>query len=115
MGSRRTGNDNGDLSPEQREELLRTLKSRFEKNMNRHNGLEWARVQAKLEANAERLWSLNEMERTGGELGRCWSCCAVSVLMPPHGRRRGFESRRSRQFPSLPWASTRRLSFELRP
>src|ERR1700720_1596548 len=55
------------LSPEQREELLRALKARFEKNMNRHKGLEWARVQAKLEANAEKLWSLNEMERTGGE------------------------------------------------
>jgi Protein of unknown function (DUF4256) len=55
------------LSPEQREELLRTLKDRFEKNMNRHKGLEWAKVQAKLEANAAKLWSLNEMERTGGE------------------------------------------------
>jgi len=54
-------------SAEQREELLRTLKARFEKNMNRHKGLEWAKVQAKLEANAEKLWSLNEMERTGGE------------------------------------------------
>jgi hypothetical protein len=43
------------------------LKARFEKNMNRHEGLEWAKVQAKLEANAEKLWSLNEMERTGGE------------------------------------------------
>ncbi|MBW7885890.1 MAG: DUF4256 domain-containing protein [Caldilineaceae bacterium] len=56
-----------ELSPEQREELLRTLKARFEKNMNRHKGLEWATVQAKLEANPERLWSLIEMERTGGE------------------------------------------------
>jgi hypothetical protein len=55
------------LSPEQREELLTTLKARFEKNMSRHKGLEWTRVQAKLEANAEKLWSLNEMERTGGE------------------------------------------------
>jgi len=55
------------LSPEQREELLRSLKDRFEKNMNRHEGLEWAKVQAKLEANPEKLWSLNEMERTGGE------------------------------------------------
>jgi hypothetical protein len=51
----------------QREELLRTLKVRFEKNMNRHRGLEWAKVQAKLDANPEKLWSLNEMERTGGE------------------------------------------------
>ena len=56
-----------ELSPEQREELLRALKDRFEKNMNRHKGLEWAKVQAKLEGNTEKLWSLNEMERTGGE------------------------------------------------
>src|SRR3990170_319779 len=56
-----------ELSPEQREDLLRALKARFEKNMNRHEGLEWAKVQAKLEANTEKLWSLNEMERTGGE------------------------------------------------
>ena len=56
-----------DLSPGQREGLLGTLKARFEKNMNRHKGLEWPRVQAKLEADAEKLWSLNEMERTGGE------------------------------------------------
>jgi hypothetical protein len=56
-----------ELSPEQREELLRALKARFEKNMNRHKGLEWDRVQAKLEANTEKLRSLNEMERTGGE------------------------------------------------
>jgi hypothetical protein len=56
-----------ELSPEQREELLRALKARFEKNMNRHQGLEWAKVQAKLEANTEKLLSLNEMERTGGE------------------------------------------------
>jgi len=55
------------LSPEQREELLRALKARFEKNMNRHEGLEWAKVQAKLEAKPEKLWSLYEMERTGGE------------------------------------------------
>jgi hypothetical protein len=56
-----------DLSPEQRQELLRALKVRFEKYMNRHKGIEWGQVQAKLEANAEKLWSLNEMERTGGE------------------------------------------------
>src|ERR1700752_20402 len=55
------------LSPEQREELLRTLKARFEKNMNRHKSVDWAKVQAKLAANSEKLWSLNEMERTGGE------------------------------------------------
>ena len=53
-----------ELSPEQGEELLSALKARFEKNMNRHKGLEWAKVQAKLEANTEKLWSLNEMERT---------------------------------------------------
>jgi hypothetical protein len=56
-----------ELSPKQREELLKVLKDRFEKNMKRHKGLEWAKVQAKLEANAEKLWSLNEMEGTGGE------------------------------------------------
>ena len=55
------------LSAEEREELLGALKARFEKNMNRHKGLEWAKVQAKLVASAEKLWSLNEMERTGGE------------------------------------------------
>src|ERR1044072_551697 len=55
------------LSQEQRKELLRTLKARFEKNMNRHKGLEWAGVQARLEANPEKLWSLDEMEKTGGE------------------------------------------------
>ncbi|HWZ97129.1 MAG TPA: DUF4256 domain-containing protein [Candidatus Dormibacteraeota bacterium] len=56
-----------DLSPEQREQLLGALKARFEKNMNRHKGLEWVKVLAKLEANTEKLWSLNEMERTVGE------------------------------------------------
>ncbi len=56
-----------ELSPKQREELFTALKTRFEKNMNRHKGLEWAKVQAKLEASAEKLWSLYEMERTGGE------------------------------------------------
>jgi hypothetical protein len=55
------------LSTEQSEELFRILKARFEKNMNRHKGLEWAKVQAKLEANAEKLWSLDDMESTGGE------------------------------------------------
>ena len=55
------------LSAEQREELLRALQARFEKNMNRHKGLEWAKVQARLNAATEKLWSLNEMERTGGE------------------------------------------------
>jgi hypothetical protein len=56
-----------ELSPKEREELLKALKARFEKNMKRHERLEWAKVLAKLEANAEKLWSLNEMERTGGE------------------------------------------------
>ena len=56
-----------ELSAQQREKLLSALNARFEKNMNRHQGLEWAKVLAKLEANSEKLWSLNEMERTGGE------------------------------------------------
>lgn len=56
-----------ELSAQQREELLKGLKARFEKNMNRHKGLDWAKVQAKLEANPGKLWSLHEMERTGGE------------------------------------------------
>ena len=55
------------LSAEHREELLRALNARFQKNMNRRKGLEWAHVQAKLEAHPDKLWSLNEMERTGGE------------------------------------------------
>lgn len=56
-----------ELLPEKREELLGILESRFNRNMSRHQGLEWEKVQAKLEANPERLWSLNEMERSGGE------------------------------------------------
>ena len=96
-----------ELSAEQREELFKVLKARFEKNMNRHKGLEWAKVQARLEANAEKLWSLNEMERTGGEpdvvghderTGECvfYDCSAES----PKGRtsvcydREGLESRK---------------------
>lgn len=82
------------LSKKQREELLGTLQSRFERNMNRHAGLAWAQVQTKLEANPEKLWSLNEMERTGGEpdvvthdkkTGECifFDCAAES----PKGRR----------------------------
>jgi hypothetical protein len=82
------------LSPEQREELLRALKARFAQNMNRHKGLEWSKVQAQLEANPEKLWSLHEMERTGGEpdvvdhdkrTGECifYDCSAES----PKGRR----------------------------
>ncbi len=60
-------NNKKELPLKQREDLLKALKTRFEKNMNRHKGLEWAKVQSRLEANAEKLWSLNEMERTGGE------------------------------------------------
>jgi hypothetical protein len=56
-----------ELSPEQHKELLSALQTRFEKNMNRHKDLSWVKVQAKLEANLEKLWALNEMERTGGE------------------------------------------------
>jgi hypothetical protein len=83
-----------DLLLEQREELLQTLKTRFEKNMNRHADLEWAKVEAKLQANGEKLWSLYEMERTGGEPDVVaydkkgdeyvfYDCCAES----PKGRR----------------------------
>src|SRR5258706_14571532 len=56
-----------ELSPKQREELLTALKARFEKNMGRHQGLVWAKVQARLEARPDKLWSLQEMERTDGE------------------------------------------------
>ncbi|OGG13474.1 hypothetical protein A3D77_07925 [Candidatus Gottesmanbacteria bacterium RIFCSPHIGHO2_02_FULL_39_11] len=90
-----------ELSREQHEELLESLKARFEKNMNRHKGCQWAKVQAKLEASIEKLWSLSEMERTGGEpdvVGRdsktgrlpagrqeyiFYDCCAET----PRGRR----------------------------
>jgi hypothetical protein len=83
-----------ELSPEQREELVDVLKTRFEKNRNRHAWLEWEQVQARLEANPEKLWSLYEMERTGGEpdvVGRdmetgeflVYDCSAES----PKGRR----------------------------
>ncbi|HEY0680198.1 MAG TPA: DUF4256 domain-containing protein [Chitinophagaceae bacterium] len=63
----KTKNNQKELNPEKRKEQLSTLKARFEKNMNRHKGLDWAKVQAKLEANPQKLWSLYEMERTGGE------------------------------------------------
>src|SRR5579864_8891649 len=83
-----------ELSPRQREELLGVLKARFEKNMSRHESVEWAEVKAKLQASAEKLWSLGEMERTGGEpdvvghdkrTGECifYDCSAES----PKGRR----------------------------
>jgi hypothetical protein len=82
------------LSLEQSEELLDSLKKRFEKNMNRHKGVDWAKVEARLEANSEKLWSLGEMERTGGEpdvvdydkkTGECtfYDCSAET----PKGRR----------------------------
>jgi hypothetical protein len=63
----KTNRNKRELSPEERAELLTELKARFEKNMKRHRGLEWPKIQAKVEANTEKLWSLNEMERTGGE------------------------------------------------
>jgi hypothetical protein len=59
--------DQKELLPEQSEELLKTLKTRFEKNMNRHKGIEWPNALARLQANPDKLWSLHEMERTGGE------------------------------------------------
>ena len=62
-----TNSNKKELLPADREELLAELKARFEENMNRHKGLEWAKVQAKLEANTKKLWSLSEMERSGGE------------------------------------------------
>ena len=62
-----TNRNRKELSPEQREELLSALKARFAKNMKRHKGLEWTKVQAKLEADTKKLWSLHEMETTGGE------------------------------------------------
>lgn len=62
-----TNSNRKKLSPEQLQELLSELKVRFEKHMNRHEGLEWGKVQSRLEANPEKLWSLNEMEKTGGE------------------------------------------------
>jgi hypothetical protein len=96
-----------ELSPKQRAELFTILKARFEKNRNRHKGLEWVNIQVKLEASAEKLWSLNEMERTGGEpdvvgqdkkTGECifFDCSAES----PQGRtsvcydREGLDSRK---------------------
>jgi hypothetical protein len=57
-----------DLSLAQRKELINTLKERFEKNKNRHKGIDWVKVQARLEADSAKLWSLNEMEATGGDL-----------------------------------------------
>jgi hypothetical protein len=67
MTKRNKSGEKMELSLEQREELISSLKAHFEKNMNRHKGLEWAKLQARLESTAEKRWSLNEMERTGGE------------------------------------------------
>ena len=66
-GARNIHRNKKDLSPKQREELLRTLQARFQTNMTRHKGVVWGEVEDRLEANAEKLWSLSEMERTGGE------------------------------------------------
>src|SRR5689334_18221263 len=63
----KTSNTKKKLSPQQSEELLGVLKTRFEKNMKRHKGIEWTKVEAKLKANPEKLWSLDDMETTGGE------------------------------------------------
>src|SRR5207248_5533068 len=97
----KAGETKKELSLEQREELLEVLKARFEKNMNRHKDLEWAKVKAKLEAHTKKLWSLNEMETTGGEpdvVGHdkktgdyiFFDCSAES----PKGRRSRSEERR---------------------
>ena len=82
-----------ELSPEQREELLRALKARFENYMNRHKNLEWTKVQATLEANTEKLWSLNEMEGTGGALfcdRRCDNVFVYNNGAPSYYAARGF-------------------------
>lgn len=106
------GNDMKDgkrkLSPERREELLKLVKARFEENMNRHEGIDWPDVRKKLEASAETLWSLNEMERTGGEpdvVGRDeetgeYLFCDCSAESPKGRRsvcydREGLESRKA--------------------
>ena len=67
MPTKNTNKSKKALSAKEGEALLKVLKTRFEKNMNRHKGIDWAKVQAKLEANPDKLWSLSEMERTGGE------------------------------------------------
>ena len=90
----KTARNKNELSPKEREALLRVLKARFDKNGSRHQGLQWATVQARLDANPDKLWSLNAMEQTGGEpdvvghdkkTGECVFCdCS---LESPHGRR----------------------------
>jgi len=67
LSPKQPGSKRSALQSGEREELIKALKARFEKNLNRHKGLDWAKVQARLEANPEKLWPLNEMERTGGE------------------------------------------------
>src|SRR5947209_5626235 len=114
------------LSPKQREQLVAALKARFEKNMHRHRGLEWAKVQAKLETNAEKLWSLNEMEKTGGEpdvVGHdertaayiFFDCSAET----PKGRtsvcydREGWESRKEHRPKTTAMDMARQMGIEL--
>ncbi|MBN2252911.1 MAG: DUF4256 domain-containing protein, partial [Kosmotogaceae bacterium] len=67
MKDNNQGKENKELSLERRQELLRKLKARFENNMKRHEGIEWADIQARLEAKPEKMWSLDAMEMTGGE------------------------------------------------
>jgi hypothetical protein len=103
-----TNSERRELSDGQREEILKTLKARFEHNMSRHQGIEWDKIQARLEANAEKLWSLSEMERTGGEpdvVGcdaetREYVFCDCSAESPEGRRnvcydREGLESRKT--------------------
>ena len=114
------------LSPKQREQLVAALKARFEKNMHRHRGLEWAKVQAKLETNAEKLWSLNEMEKTGGEpdvvshdqktAGYIFFDCSAET---PKGRtsvcydREGWESRKEYRPKTTAMDMARQMGIEL--
>jgi len=105
-----------DLSAEQRKELLRALKARFEQNMNGHASLEWAKVQAKLEANPEKLRSLSEMERTGGELANTFfvivlprvpkaaEVFATTVKRWSHGKK--INQKIALWIWPLPWASS---------
>lgn len=103
----KTNSTKKELSSKQREDLLGALKARFERNMHRHKGLDWSKVQSRLEANSEKLWSLHEMERTGGEpdvtghdrkTGE-YTFCDCSPESPPGRRsvcydREGLESRK---------------------
>src|SRR4029077_5543509 len=115
-----------ELSPKQREELLGTLKARFEKNMNRHKSLEWGKIKARLEANSGKLWSLSEMERTGGEpdiVGHdkktgeyVFFDCAAET---PKGRvsvcydRDGWESRKEHRPKNTPMDMAAAMSIDL--